>query len=61
MVLVRHTEINCILLFVVEDKINDEVKKEKVFVKQDNGFLQFNRRENDAKVENDNLWKYNRN
>jgi hypothetical protein len=61
MVLVRHTEINCILLFVVEDKINDEVKKEKVFVKQDNGFLQFNRRENDAKVENDNLRKYNRN
>ncbi len=61
MVLVRHAEINCILLFVVEDKINDEVKKEKVFVKQDNGFLQFNRRENDAKVENDNLWKYNRN
>ncbi len=61
MVLVRHAEINCILLFVVEDKINDEVKKEKVFVKQDNGFLQFNRRENDAKVENDNLRKYNRN
>jgi hypothetical protein len=46
---------------VVEDKINDEVKKEKVFVKQDNGFLQFNRRENDAKIENDNLRKYNRN
>jgi hypothetical protein len=61
MVLVRHSEVNCILLFVVEDKINDEVKKEKVFVKQDNGFLQFNRRENDAKVENDNLRKYNRN
>ncbi len=61
MVLVRHSEVNCILLFVVEDKINDEVKKEKVFVKQDNGFLQFNRRENDAKIENDNLRKYNRN